>query len=343
MKRKIFFCKTAGRKTLLSILLILSALFTACSGKKDKQISVAVFAPGILSDSPIYQMLADGVKEAADEYNGKKGASAVAVTILEAGTNQAEWSSKITSLAAAGNFDVIISSNPSLPDIVRPLTRQFPNQKFILLDAYEQGNPSVAAVRYNQREQSYITGYMAGLMSKTDKIGLLAAQEYPVMNNVILPGFKEGAESANKDISVDFRIVGNWYDASKGAELAAAMYNSGCDVILPICGGASQGVISAANEKGFYITWFDSNGFSKAPGRVISSTSMKQQRMAKEMTSEFLEGKTQWGTARTVGIEQGYIEFIQDDPLYISAVPEEIRNKMAKVIQSLNDGSLKLQ
>ena len=324
----------------MALALIFTLFLVSCAEKKNSLTSIAVFAPGILADSPVYQMLADGVKEAVEEYNA--GTEKVKLTILEAGTNQAEWGNKITSLAAAGTFDVIISSNPSLPDLVIPLTKQFPSQKFILLDAFAQGNDSIATVQYNQTEQSYLTGAIAALMSKKHKIGLLAAQEYPVMNNIILPGFQKGARDVISGTTVDFRIVGNWYDASKGAELASAMNNAGCDVILPICGGASQGVISAAKEKGFFITWFDSNGFSKAPGIIISSTVMHQQKMAKEVTSEFLLGKTEWGVAKTVGIKEGYIEFVQDDPLYIQVVPQEIREKMADLLASIKDGSLKL-
>lgn len=324
----------------MALALIFTLFLVSCAEKKNSLTSIAVFAPGILADSPVYQMLADGVKEAVEEYNAST--EKVKLTILEAGTNQAEWGNKITSLAAAGTFDVIISSNPSLPDLVIPLTKQFPSQKFILLDAFAQGNDSIATVQYNQTEQSYLTGAIAALMSKKHKIGLLAAQEYPVMNNIILPGFQKGAQDVISGTTVDFRIVGNWYDASKGAELASAMNNAGCDVILPICGGASQGVISAAKEKGFFITWFDSNGFSKAPGIIISSTVMHQQKMAKEVTSEFLLGKTEWGVAKTVGIKEGYIEFVQDDPLYIQVVPQEIREKMADLLASIKDGSLKL-
>ena len=326
--------KTAG------LLLLISSLFISCTAKKSGNLSIAVFAPGILADSPTYKMLADGVKEAVSESN--TDSEKVKLTILEAGTNQSEWGNKITSLAATGTFDVIISSNPSLPDLVKPITNQFPKQKFILLDAYCEGNPNIATVQYNQTEQSYLTGYIAGLMSKTHKVGLLAAQEYPVLNNIILPGFAKGADDAAKGTSVDFRIVGNWYDASKGAELSSSMFGAGCDVILPICGGAAQGVISSAQEKGFYITWFDNNGFSKAPGTIISSTVMKQQLMAKEQTLAFIEGKTQWGKALTVGMKEGYIEFVQDDPLYIRTVPKNIRDKMAELVKSIENGSLKL-
>ena len=327
--------------------------FTSCQQNNKKGTSVAVFVPGIMADSPVYSMLAEGVQEAISEYNELNPEKSVSVTILEAGTNQAEWGNKLTALASSNLHDVIISSNPSLPEIVLPLTKMFPKQKFIILDAFFEGNENIATVRYNQREQAFLTGFIAALVSTANKsemefsnsackLGFIAAQEYPVMNNILLPSFIEGATVAVPDATVDFRIVGNWYDASKGAELATALYKSGVDVILPICGGASQGVISAAKELGFYITWFDDNGFSKAPGYVVSSSVMAQKRMAKEITNAYLLEKITFGSAKTVGIQDGYIDFVQDDPLYVETVPQSIRDKMKTLVDSIKSGELLL-
>ncbi|MBP3710046.1 MAG: BMP family ABC transporter substrate-binding protein [Treponema sp.] len=322
----------------------LAFFMVSCSGKKTAAHSVAVFVPGIMADSPIYAMLAQGVRDGVEAFNAGKTASEQAtVAILEAGTNQAEWSQKLTALAAEQKYSVIISSNPSLPELVEPLTAQFPAQKFILLDAYKAGNSSIATVRYNQHEQSYATGYMAALMTKTKKLGLIAAQEYPVMNNVILPGFAEGAAAATPDITVDFRIVGNWYDGTKSAELANAMYKIGVDVILPICGGAVQGVINAAKETGMYLTLFDNAEFSRAPENIISCTVLEQRKMAAQVTAEYLAGKTEWGSAKTVGMAEGFVRFVQDAPDYRNeAVSDEMRKKMQEVVARIASGALLL-
>lgn len=306
--------------------------------------SIAVFVPGIAADSPVYAMLVAGVEKGAEKANATRDSkSKVSVTILEAGTNQAEWGTKLTALAAEMKYDVIISANSSLPDLAEPLTMQFPEQKFIFLDATKSGNKNIATVCYNQREQSYITGYIAGLMSKSHKLGLVAAQEYPVMNNVILPGFIEGAKAANPASEVDFRIVGNWYDASRGSEITTSLYNTGVDVVLPICGGAAQGVISAAKELGIYITWFDNNGFARAPGTIISSTSMEQEKMAEQVTLAYLAGEIVWGTAESVGMGDGFIDFVQDDANYISTVPENVRNEMSRIVDDIKTGKLVLE
>lgn len=338
----------------LLVILIFSLFSFSCSKTESTEsLSVAVFVPGIIADSPVYSMLVDGVVSGVEQYNDTlaQEEKKVEVTVLEAGTNQAEWSAKITALAATEQYDVIISSNPSLPEIIAPLAKQFPHQKFIVLDAFCQGNPQIATVRYNQREQAYLTGYIAALVSDCvdmpfanpeHKIALVAAQEYPVMNNIILPGFIEGATAAIPGTRVEFRVVGNWYDAAKSSELCRALYKEGVDVILPICGGASQGVLAAAKELGFYITWFDDNGFAKAPGYVVSSSVMAQKRMAQETIFAYLNGTLDFGKATTVGIQEGYVDFIQDDVLYAQAVPSSVREKMSTVVESIKNGTLLL-
>lgn len=333
-------------------LLVLCNFVLGCSKKAEKKTAVAVFVPGVIAGSPTYEMLAEGSVEAVNEYN-RKSHKNIKIDVIEAGTNQAEWSSKLTALTASNKYSLIVSSNSSLPSIVAPLTEQFTEQKYLLLDAFLENNKNVATVNYNQREQGYLTGYAAGLVTTADssafayansakKIALVAAQEYPVMNEVILPAFIEGAKAVDSAISVDFRIVGNWYDASKSADIARSLYDDGVDVILPISGGANQGVISAAQSLKFYVTWFDDNGYAKAPGLVISSMALEQKKLAKEMVSAYLENKLEFGKAKTVGIKDGYINFVKDDPGFLENVPSTFVEQLTAVEKDIKDGKLVL-
>lgn len=350
----LFFVILLAMKKIFSFVLcfLILSCFFSCSKtentKEGKEISIAVFLPGVRAESPVYDMLASGAEEAVDSANSK--GKKVSLKILEAGTNQADWGTKLTSLVVDGKYDLIVSSNPSLPGIIEPISKQFPNQKFLILDAYAQGNPMITTFRYNQREQAYIAGYISALVSLSKmefanaekKLGLIAGQEYPAMMNIILPSFLEGARAVDPEFSVDFKIVGNWYDASKGAELARAMYKNGADVIMPISGGANQGVLAAAKELGFYVSWFDNNGYSKAKGYVISSSEMMQKKLAYEQILNFIEGTIKEGTASTLGIKEGYVNFVSDDPIYIQTVPEEIRKKQEEMLKKIYDGSLDL-
>lgn len=313
---------------------------------KEQSISIGVFIPGIMSGSPIYEMLGKGVLAAVEKHNRDSGEKRGVATIIEGGYNQAEWENKLTSMTASGSYDLIVSSNPSLPDIVAGISAKFPSQYFLLLDGEMDGNTHVCALRYNQREQAYMAGYIAALETEENgsvkRVGLVAAQEYPVMNNIILPSYLEGAQAVDPLYTVDFRIVGNWFDAAKAAELASDMIRNGEHVILCIAGGANEGVVNTAYNQNAKVVWFDTNGYNIRPGTVIGSSVLYQDLAAYHQILRFFAGKLPFGKTEIMGVNDGYVDFIVDDPLYINAVSGEVRNKQAEMIARIQNGELLL-
>jgi simple sugar transport system substrate-binding protein len=342
-----------------TLLLILSfvILFPGCTNRKQDErkpgASIVVFVPGVMAGSAIYEMLADGVKKAVDEFTASEGTAGInpgaapSLTVIEGGFNQAGWEGQVTTLAASGLYDLIISSNPSLPVIVSSVSQSFPEQKFLLLDGELAGNPNVYSLRYNQREQGFLAGYIAALVSmeswpQTRRVGLVAAQEYPVLNSIILPGFTEGARAVNPGFEVDFRVVGNWFDAARAAELAGGMIRDGAMVLLPIAGGAGHGVIQAAAENGAKVVWFDTDGYAIRPGTIVGSAILRQDRGAYEATLAFLNGTLPFGSAEIVGIAEGFVDFVDDDPHYIASVSQAVRDRQAALTARLRSGALRI-
>ncbi len=351
--------KRGSKFLFVGICFILSAALAVAGGVRDsqgsgastggtlKKASIAVFVPGVTAGSPIYEMLVKGVERAVQENPG------VDLKILEAGYNQAEWETKLTSLAATGQYDLIVSSNPALPALCAQVAKKFPRQKFLLLDGELAGNPQIYTLRYNQREQGYMAGYLAALYVQdlerrsgnagktvSKRLGLLAGQEYPAMNEIILPGFRSGAQAVDPAFEVDFRVLGNWYDASKAGELARSMIRGGAQVILPIAGGGNQGVLQAAEEAAIKVLWFDINGYALKPGVVIGSSILRQDRAVYEKVVLYLQGKLPFGKAELVGVRDGYVDFVDDDPLYLQAVPAAVRESMGNLLARLRKGEL---
>jgi simple sugar transport system substrate-binding protein len=334
-------------RKLFPVLLILAALLFTAGKKSSADVHIAVFIPGVRAGSAIYDMLASGVEEAVAEWQTAHNKQA-ALNVIEGGYNQAKWEDEVTALAASGQYDVIISSNPSLPAIVADVLKKFPAQKFILFDGELPGNPSVYTLCYNQREQGYIAGYIAALVSDEaggpssgpQKIGLIAGQEYPAMNDVILPAYLEGAKAVNGAYSVDFRVLGNWFDAQKAADLAQDMINGGVRVILAVSGGANEGILQTASEKGAKVVWFDTNGYALRPGVVVGSAVLHQDKAAREKTLAFLDGTLRFGNAEYAGIVEGYVDFVEDDPVYLKTVSEEVRQKQSALVSRMRTGSV---
>ena len=301
--------------------------------------SVAVFVPGALQGSPTYELLDAGVRKAVAEVSG------TTVKTIEGGYNQAQWGEQIAALAASGQYTYIVTSNPAMPEIAAKAAQAFPNQRFLILESWSK-NPSYATLMYNHRELAYLHGVLAGLVAADRKaspiLGLIAGQEYPDMNNAILPGFLEGLKSVSPAGKVEFRVVGNWYDAAKGAELTKALISQGAEVFLPIAGGANQGVVTAAKAAGKAVLSYDIDAYAQEPGTIIGSGAILQDKAAYELTKAALAGKLTYGQPRVVGVKDGYLDYLTASDAYQKAVPAAVRKKFEAVVADFKSGKTHL-
>ena len=305
-------------------------------------LSVLIYITGVVAGSPPYESLVQGAQDFAATHDG------VTIKVYEAQFNQATWEEQLTSLVASGEYDLVLSSNPSLPEICENVAKKFPKQKFIITDAELAGNPQISTYLYNQYEQSLYLGYLAGLVTtsamsnanESKRIGFIAAQEYPLLTRQMVPGFLDGARMVDPDITLDTRIIGNWYDANKAAELASSMIDAGVDVFTSIAGGAAAGLINTARERGAYVVSYNTNEYAIAQGVIVGCGLMRQRQLVEEILAEALAGTIQYGTAKTVGLKEGYLDFIADDPLYIEALPESVRSSFAAFMEDLRAGRI---
>jgi hypothetical protein len=67
---------------------------------------------------------------------------------------------------------------------------------------------------------------------------------------------------------------------------------------------------------------------------------MEQKKLVKEVLSDVLSGTVAYGTASIVGLQEGYLGFFFDDPLYQKTLPESIRTEFASFMQRLQSGDI---
>ncbi len=329
-----------------AVLLFAVISLTSCNkDTQEKNRSIAVFIPGVLEGSPTYEMLDAGIREAAAQKE-------IPVKTVEGGFDQATWETQLKVLASEGKYSLIVSSNPAMSEIAGRVGTLYPDQDFLILDGSGLVSGRVSDVVYNHREQAFLIGYFAALAT-TDttlegindelKVGLIAAQEYPQMTREIRPGFEIGLHTVNPGIQLEFRVLGNWYDAEKAREIAADLYRDGVDIILTIAGGANQGVITAAREAEKYVLWFDSEGTQLAPGIILASSVVRQQKAAQNWCTEWIDGNFKPGESFKVGIRDGYVDFPTEDKHFRRHVPKNIASQMAELIDRMKSGELTLE
>ena len=349
MKRNRKVVLIAAILAIVAVAVIVILLFvvkpSAAKVEPAKSFNIAVFVPGVVAGSPIYEQMVEGTEKAVAEHDN------ASVKVLEGGFNQAEWEEKMTSLAATGEYDLIVTSNPAMPFVTIPVAEKFPDQKWLNLDSYLEGHPQMATLLYNQMEMTYMDGYLGALVSTSDmtgtnpdlKAGMVVAQEYPALTKLLKPGFEMGLKAIDPGFTLDYRVIGNWYDANKAADLANSMIDAGVDVILTIAGGANQGVIKACQERGKYVLLVDANDYKAAPGTIVGCAVLNQSRAAYERVKMAINGTLEFGKAVIVHTKDGYVDFADADPLYTNNVPADIRAKMGELVKKMRSGEFHIE
>ncbi|MEB3124580.1 MAG: BMP family ABC transporter substrate-binding protein [Synechococcales bacterium] len=112
-------------------------------------------------------------------------------------------------------------------------------------------------------EGQYIAGIVAGLTTKTGKLGFIAAKPIPqVLRNI--NSYTLGARSVKPDVKTQLIITGNWSEPVKEAEAANSMADQGVDVIT--CHVDSPKVVmETAEKRGIFCTGYHANQSALAP------------------------------------------------------------------------------
>ena len=105
--------------------------------------------------------------------------------------------------------------------------------------------PNFAVFDNYIHEPSYLTGMIAGGMTKSNKIGMVGGFAIPEVNR-LMNAFMDGAKSVNPKVEFIVTFINSWYDPPKAKEAAFAMIDKGADVMY----AERFGVSDAAKEQG---------------------------------------------------------------------------------------------
>lgn len=128
-------------------------------------------------------------------------------------------------------YNVIVAEDFAYQPFLHPVAQRNPKVKFILIGPNTQPHlPNVATVYGNLWQVRYAEGVLAGLMTKTDKLGFVTAHTIPSVVAGI-NGFALGARSVNAKAVTTVVQTGQWYDPSGANKAARALAAGGADVI----------------------------------------------------------------------------------------------------------------
>jgi simple sugar transport system substrate-binding protein len=134
----------------------------------------------------------------------------------------------IRELANQGN-EIIFTTSFGYMDHTIKVAKEFPNVKFEHITGYKR-SPNVATGNIRFYEGRYVQGVVAGLMTKSNKIGYLASFPIPEVIQGI-NAFGIGLRSVNPKAEVSVIWVNSWYDPVKEADAAKVHIAEGADIL----------------------------------------------------------------------------------------------------------------
>jgi basic membrane protein A len=180
-------------------------------------------------------------------------------------------------------------------------------------------------------EGAYMAGVIAGKMTKTGTLGVVASVPIPeVIRNI--NSFTLGAQSSNPKIKTKVVWVNEWFNPPKETEAATSLINGGADVLFQ--NTDSPAVLKTAQDKGKRAFGWDSDMTAYGPKAHLASSIINWGPYYIKATKDALEGK--WTTGSSWwGVKEGAIDIVS----IAEDVPAETKAKVEAVKAGLKDGS----
>jgi len=180
-------------------------------------------------------------------------------------------------------------------------------------------------------EGAYMAGVIAGKMTKTNTLGVVASVPIPeVVRNI--NSFTLGAQSSNPKIKTKVVWVNEWFNPPKETEAATSLINGGADVLFQ--NTDSPAVLKTAEAKGKRAFGWDSDMTAYGPKAHLASAVINWGPYYIKATKEALDGTWKGGTGAW-GVKEGAIDIVS----IAEDVPAETKAKVAEVKKGLADGS----
>lgn len=291
--------------TLLSVLVMCMAFcFANGSGEESKNNStpqVAVmFGTGGLGD----QNMNDNVNAALK--NAQKSIDFTYDYVEPKAVS--EFESFLREFCQANEYVLVITVGSDGADATTRVAKEYPNQKFMILDADSIAN-NVLGVRFKDNESTFLGGYVASLFSETGTIGVIGGMDNVVINGFIA-GWEAGAKIANPEINLLRSYCGSFKDPVKAKEMALQMYQNGADVVFGAAGGSGLGIFQAAEETGKYAVGVDTNQNPIKPDCIILSCVRSFNEIISSSIRGAIDGSIKVGTTIEAGIAEDAVDCV---------------------------------
>ena len=166
--------------------------------------------------------------------------------------------------------NIIFTTSWGYMNVTAQMAEEYPNVYFSHGTGYMSNGKNFNNYFGRMYQARYLSGIVAGMNTKTNKIGYVAAMGTD--NSEVTSGidaFALGIYSVNPQAQVYVKVTNSWYAPQKEEEAAKQLLDMDCDVIAQHCDTSYPQTL--AQERGVYSIGYNSDMSKNAPEACLCS------------------------------------------------------------------------
>ncbi len=252
-----------------------------------------------------------------------------------ADTDNAAIKKAIDECVAEG-CQIIFGTSWGYMDMMEESASKYPDVIFSHGTGYKNNGSNMNNYFGRIYQSRYLTGIVAGMKTKSNKIGYVAAMGDT--NSEVTGGinaFAMGVKSVNPDAQVFVKVTNTWFDVTLEGQAAEALLDEGCDVIAQHQDTTAPQL--AAEKRGCFSIGYNSDMSKDAPKANLTSAVWNWGVYYTMATKQVMDGK--WTNDNYFGgMDDGLVDIA---PL-TSLCEEGTQAKVDEAAAKMKDGSFKV-
>lgn len=165
--------------------------------------------------------------------------------VFSENTSNNDYERVMREYSEAGH-DLVIGEVFAVEDAARQVARDYPETAYLMGSSFlpKDDSPNFAVFDNYIQDASYLSGIIAGAMTKSNNIGMVGGFPIPEVNR-LMHAFMAGVRETAPDTKFQVAFIGSWFDPPKAKETAFAQIDAGADILY----AERFGVSDAAKEK----------------------------------------------------------------------------------------------
>ncbi len=157
--------------------------------------------------------------------------------------SNADYERVLRQYSEQGN-KLVVGEAFAVESAVRRVARDYPAVAYLMGSSGKPQAPNLSVFDNYIQEPAYLTGMIAGAMTKSNQIGMVGGYPIPEVNR-LMNAFMDGVREVNPKTQFLVTFINSWFDPPKAKEASFAMLDKGADILY----AERFGVSDAARER----------------------------------------------------------------------------------------------